>query len=178
LIDDYVKEEVYVREASVLGSTRMTPSSGAACASRWNFSTTRSPMRWRRSTYLKANPGAFEIAPMLAFQQVFLNPDRYGHRIDQDAASILDVLMTSPATDPARSAMPRCFLRNLCSKTSIGGHTLWRTATIIRRGRSLAEQDDNYQRLMTVPIADRARTGPLMIVLGRSPVRSIAEQPP
>jgi hypothetical protein len=67
------------------------------------------------STYLKANPGAFEIAPMLAFQQVFLNPDRYGHRIDQDAASILDVLMTSPATDPARSAMPRCFLRNLCS---------------------------------------------------------------
>jgi hypothetical protein len=45
-----------------------------------------------------------------------------------------------------------------------------------RRGRSLAEQDGNFQRLMTVP--DRARTGPLSIVLGDSPVRSIAEQSP
>ena len=59
---------------------------------------------------------------MLAFQQVFLNPDRHGDRIDQDAASILEVLLTSPATDPASlgdaSLLPADLA--LTSKSSIG----------------------------------------------------------
>lgn len=51
--------------------------------------------------YLSANSADFEIDPMHSFQQVLLNPERRGDRIDQDAASILEVLLTSASADPA-----------------------------------------------------------------------------
>jgi hypothetical protein len=51
--------------------------------------------------YLTANPAAFEIDPMLSFGQIFLNPERHGKGVEQDAAGILEVLLSQPAADPA-----------------------------------------------------------------------------
>ena len=127
LIDDYVKEEIYVREASVLGLDEDDTVIRRRLRLKMEFlndsvADALVPTDADLGTYLKANPGAFEIDPMLAFQQVFLNPDRHGDRIDQDAASILEVLLTSPATDPASlgdaSLLPAEL--TLTTKTSIG----------------------------------------------------------
>ena len=59
---------------------------------------------------------------MLAFQQVFLNPERHGDRIDQDAAAILEALRTNPATDPATQGDASLLPAELplTGKTSIG----------------------------------------------------------
>ena len=51
--------------------------------------------------YLKDNPDKFAIDPAYAFQQVLLSPDQHGDKIDQRAASVLDVLRTKLSIDPA-----------------------------------------------------------------------------
>ena len=40
--------------------------------------------------YLKSNLARFAIDPAIAFQQIYLNPERRGDKIDQDAAAILE----------------------------------------------------------------------------------------
>jgi hypothetical protein len=106
LIDDYVKEEIYYREAKKLGlDTDDTvvrrrlrlkmeylneAAAGALTASEAEL-----------KAYLKAHPEKFEIDPMMAFQQVFLNPQRRGDKIDADAGMILVSLKRNPQRDPA-----------------------------------------------------------------------------
>ena len=51
--------------------------------------------------YLNAHPAEFEVDPMIAFQQVFLNPERHGNKIDQDAASVLQDVRLLVSADPA-----------------------------------------------------------------------------
>lgn len=106
LIDDYVKEEIYYREAKKLGlDTDDTvvrrrlrlkmeylneAAAGALTASEAEL-----------KAYLKAHPEKFEIDPMMAFQQVFLNPQRRGDKIDADAGMILVSLKRNPQRVPA-----------------------------------------------------------------------------
>lgn len=127
LIDDYVKEEIYVREASALGLDKDDTVIRRRLRLKMEFlnevaADALAPTDAELEAYLQANAGAFEIDPMLAFQQVFLSPDRHGDKIDQDAASILEVLLTSPTTDPASlgdsSLLPTEL--SLTTKTSIG----------------------------------------------------------
>ena len=106
LIDDYVKEEVYYREAFALGLDKDDTVIRRRLRLKMEFLNDAvvealAPTDAELDAYLQGQAGAFEIEPMLAFQQVFLKPDRHGDRIDQDAASILEVLLTSPAIDPA-----------------------------------------------------------------------------
>ncbi len=127
LIDDYVKEEIYVREASALGLDKDDTVIRRRLRLKMEFlndaeTDALTPTEADLETYLKAHPGDFEIEPMMAFQQVFLNPDRHGDKIDQDAAAILEVLLTRPATDPTTlgdaSLLPAEL--PLTSKMSIG----------------------------------------------------------
>ena len=60
-----------------------------------------SPTDAELEAYLRANPRKFEIDPMIAFRQIYLNPVRRGGRLDQDAASILEVLLSGARTDPS-----------------------------------------------------------------------------
>jgi PPIC-type PPIASE domain len=106
LIDDYVKDEIYAREALVLGLDKddavirrrlrlkmesMNDSGVDAVA----------PTDADLEAYLKAHPDEFEIDQLVAFQQAFLNPQRHGSQIDRDAASIRDTLRASPSADLA-----------------------------------------------------------------------------
>ncbi|CAN7368072.1 peptidylprolyl isomerase [Mesorhizobium sp. LjNodule214] len=105
LVDDYVKEEINVREALALGldkddaviRRRLSLKMGFMNAS---FVDAQSPASGELDAYLKAHPTKFEIEPMLAFEQVFVNPDQHGDKTGQDAASILNTLTENPATDP------------------------------------------------------------------------------
>lgn len=106
LIDDYVKEEIYVREALALGLDKDDTVIRRRLRQKMEFLSDAAvdalaPTDAELDAYLKAHAGAFEIDPMLAFQQVFLNPDRHGGKIDPDAASVMEVLLARSATDPA-----------------------------------------------------------------------------
>lgn len=127
LIDDYVKEEIYVREAIALGLDEDDTVIRRRLRLKMEFFNdaaidAAAPTDAELEAYLKAHAGVFEVDPMMAFQQVFLSPDRHGDGIDQDAASILEVLLTRPVADPASlgdaSLLPPELA--LASKTSIG----------------------------------------------------------
>lgn len=105
LIDDYVKEEIFVREALALGldkddvvirrrlRLKMELLSSAESA-------TLAPTEAELEKYLKDNSARFEVDPTYAFAQVLLSQDRHGGKIEQDAASVLQVLRTTPSIDP------------------------------------------------------------------------------
>lgn len=106
LIDDYVKEEIYVREAIALGLDTDDTVIRRRLRLKMEFLTDTvadavAPSDAELETYLRAHAGAFQTDPMLAFEQVFLNPGRRGDRIDQDAGSILGVLLAKSSNDPA-----------------------------------------------------------------------------
>ena len=107
LIDDYVKEEIFVREALALGIDKDDTVIRRRLRSKMEFlidaaSEALTPTDAELNAYLKANPGKFEIDPVIAFQQIYLNPERRGDRIDQDAASILEALLSGATADPAK----------------------------------------------------------------------------
>jgi hypothetical protein len=111
LIDDYVKEEIYYREAKLLGLDTDDTIIRRRLRQKMEFLSDAAaelltPTDVELDAYLKAHPAQFEIEPMLAFQQVFLNPERHGDKIDQDAAAILEVLLTNVVADPATLGDP------------------------------------------------------------------------
>lgn len=105
LTDDYVTEEIYVREALALGLDKEDTVIRRRLRLKMEYLSdatidARAPTIAELEAYLKQHPADFEVDSMLAFQQVFLNPLRRRQTIDQDAASILHALLTEPATDP------------------------------------------------------------------------------
>ena len=106
LIDDYVKEEIYVREAIALGLDSDDTVIRRRLRLKMEFLTDTAanavaPSDAELEAYLKAHASAFQTDPMLAFEQVFLNPGRRGDKIGQDAASILKILLSKSSIDPA-----------------------------------------------------------------------------
>ncbi len=106
LIDDYVKEEIYVREALALGLDKDDTVIRRRLRLKMEFMNDSSvdtlvPTDADLDAYLKLHADEFAVEPMTAFLQVFLNPQQRGAKIDQDATSILDTLHANPAADPA-----------------------------------------------------------------------------
>jgi hypothetical protein len=104
LIDEEVKEEIYVREALALGLDKddtlirrrlrqkmeLLSEAGVDAAS---------PTEAELEAYLKSHAEAFAINPAISFRQVFLNPQRQGTGIDRTAEAILETLKVKPETD-------------------------------------------------------------------------------
>ncbi len=106
LIDDYVKEEILVREALALGLDKDDTVFRRRLRLKMEFlsdaeTEALSPTDAELKAYLQANPNGFEIDPTFSLRQVYLNPERRVGSIDQDAASILEVLLTNRSIDPA-----------------------------------------------------------------------------
>jgi len=105
LIDDYVKEEISVREAVALGLDKDDTVIRRRLRLKMEFLTnaeteTLTATDAELDKYLKDNTGKFEIQPAYAFEQVLLSPDRHGDKLGQDAASVLRVLRTKLTVDP------------------------------------------------------------------------------
>jgi hypothetical protein len=127
LIEDYVREEIYVREALALHLDEDDAVIRRRLRQKMEFlnaaeAEAASPSDDELDAYLKDNPRRFEIEPMLAFQQIFLSPERHGDKIEQDAGSILEVLRTNPDSDWAVLGDPTLLpaALPLTDKTSIG----------------------------------------------------------
>jgi hypothetical protein len=127
LIDDYVKEEIYFREALALGLDKNDTLIRRRLRQKMEFlidseAEGSTPTDAELEAYLRANPGKFEIDPMMALRQVYLSPEQRGEKIDQDASAILKILISGDPTDPAAlgdvTLLPSEL--SLMSKTAIG----------------------------------------------------------
>jgi hypothetical protein len=104
LIDEYVKEEIYYREARKIGLDIGDTVIRRRLRQKFEFLTAASvddltPTDADLETYLQAHLEDFETEAMLAFEQIFLNPQIRGERLAKDAASILETLLTGPVAD-------------------------------------------------------------------------------
>ncbi len=106
MIDDYVKEEVLVRQALELGLDRDDTVVRRRLRQKIEFLnaadavpvTVTDP---ELEAYLAANPAAFATDAKLAFEQVFLNPARHGDTMARDAVALLAELRSNDMADPA-----------------------------------------------------------------------------
>lgn len=127
LIDDYVKEEIYYREALALGLDKDDTVIRRRLRNKMEFLSQAEaegsvPTGPDLEAYLKANPRKFEIEPAFAFRQIYLSPDKRGTRAGKDAASLLAELLNDPALDPVTLGDSTLLPSELpvTSKTSIG----------------------------------------------------------
>ncbi|MBA7467940.1 hypothetical protein ES707_03178 [subsurface metagenome] len=127
LIDDYVKEEIFVREALNLGLDKDDTIIRRRLRSKMEFfndaaSSLPAPTNGELAEYLRANPGAFEVEPRFAFEQILLSADRHGDNIARDAAALLETLRRNASINPGElgDATMLPFKLELTGKTSIG----------------------------------------------------------
>jgi len=101
LIDEEVKEEIYVREALALGLDKDDTLIRRRLRQKMELfndagADALSPTDTELEAYLKSHPEAFAVDPAMSFQQIFLNPQRHAAAIEQTAESILNTLKTNP----------------------------------------------------------------------------------
>ncbi|WP_245497699.1 peptidyl-prolyl cis-trans isomerase [Rhizobium leguminosarum] len=105
LIDGYVKEEIDVQEALALGLDQGDAVIRRRLQQKIEFMTDAGtdavkPTDGELQSYLDAHPAKFKIAAQTGFQQIFLNSDQRGQRVDAEATSILAKLQADPALEP------------------------------------------------------------------------------
>lgn len=105
LIDEYVKEEILVREALALGLDKDDTVIRRRLRSKMEFlndaeSALPTPTEAELSEYLRLNAGKFVVEPRFAFEQIYLNPDRHAEKIDREIAALLETLRTRASIDP------------------------------------------------------------------------------
>jgi PPIC-type PPIASE domain len=104
LIDSYVKEEIYYREALKLGLDKGDTVIRRRLHQKMQFFTdtldqSATPTDEELVAYLESHAEKYNIEPQVAFVQVFFNPDRRGTSLDSDIADALHSLRDSPPAD-------------------------------------------------------------------------------
>ena len=106
LIDDYVKDEVYYREALKLGLEADDTVIRRRLRQKMEFlsdaaSETLNPTEAELAEYLNAHADRFAVEHAVAFRQIYFNPERRGDKASDDATNALEVLRSDPSLDPA-----------------------------------------------------------------------------
>lgn len=127
MIDDYVKEELYVRQALALGLDQDDTVIRRRLRQKMEFlgnaeAERMVPTDADLQTYLDTHPQSFEIEPQIALEQVFLSPERHARTIEADAAAMLAMLKSKPDIDISTFGDPTMLPPNLplSRLTSIG----------------------------------------------------------
>lgn len=118
LIDDYVKEEIYVREALRMGLDTDDAVIRKRLRLKMEFlaaaeAEATPPMEAQLQAYLDSHPDKFRKAPRVSFEQVYINPERHGPDASAAAKALLESLrrdanFAATAGDPTLlpAAMP------------------------------------------------------------------------
>ena len=106
LIDDYIKDEVYYREALKLGLEADDTVIRRRLRQKMEFlsdaaNETLNPTEAELAEYLNAHAEKFAVEPAVAFRQVYLNPERRGDKTNEDAKTALEALRSDASLDPA-----------------------------------------------------------------------------
>lgn len=104
MIDDYVKEELYVRQALALGLDQDDTVIRRRLRQKMEFlgnaeAESIVPTDAALQAYLDSHPQSFEIEPQIAVEQVFLSSERHADTLEADAAAMLATLESKPDTD-------------------------------------------------------------------------------
>jgi hypothetical protein len=94
LIRDYVRGEVYYREALALGLDRDDAPIRQRLRQKMEFisedvAAQAQPTEEQLRSYLKNHPDKFRVDQCFSFRQVYLNPDRHGNHVAHDAQQLL-----------------------------------------------------------------------------------------
>ena len=105
LVDDYVKEEIYVREAMALGLDEDDTVIRRRLRYKMEFlnaapAETVIPTDSELQAYMEANGQMFEIEPTIALRQIYLNPQVHGERTENVAGALLETLRGAAEIDP------------------------------------------------------------------------------
>jgi hypothetical protein len=105
LTDEYIKEEIYYREALALGLDKEDTLIRRRLRLRMELLSQIEaegfvPTEAELAEHLQANLSKFESEPMMALRQVYLNPERRGSTINQDIISLLAKLRDSETAEP------------------------------------------------------------------------------
>jgi hypothetical protein len=104
LIDEQVKEEIYVREALALGLDKDDTVIRRRLRQKMELlsdagADALSPTDAELEAYLKSHPEMFAVNLAVSFQQVFLNPQRHGSGIGLTVATVLATLNNNSEID-------------------------------------------------------------------------------
>jgi hypothetical protein len=102
LIRDYVREEVYSREATALGLDREDVIIRRRLQQKLEFMTEDvaaqlEPTEEQLRMYLKAHSDAFRVEQRFTFRQIYLNPELRRNNVARDAEQLLAKLQTADA---------------------------------------------------------------------------------
>lgn len=94
LIRDYIRGEVYYREALALGLDRDDAPIRQRLRQKMEFisedvAAQAQPTEEELRSYLKNHPDKFRVDQRFSFMQVYLNPDRHGNHVAHDAQQLL-----------------------------------------------------------------------------------------
>jgi parvulin-like peptidyl-prolyl cis-trans isomerase-like protein len=94
LIQDYIKEEIYYREAMTMGLDRDDTIIRRRLRQKMEFLADgmgyiKEPSEKDLQTYLQKHPEKFRVESRYTFSQVYLNPEQHKNSIQQDAAQLL-----------------------------------------------------------------------------------------
>jgi len=106
LIDDYVREEVYAREAIALGLDRDDVIIRRRLRQKMEFVADDIAAQGEASdedlrSFLDRHAASFRLPDRFTFQQVFLDPGRHGESMGEDAARLRAALEQRGDLDPA-----------------------------------------------------------------------------
>lgn len=106
LIDDYIKDEVYYREALKLGLEADDTVIRRRLRQKMEFlsdaaNATLNPTEAELAEYLNAHAEKFAVEPAVAFRQIYFNPERRGDKTKEDAKTALEALRSDSSLDPA-----------------------------------------------------------------------------
>jgi hypothetical protein len=101
LVEDYIKEEVWYREARVLGLDQDDTVIRRRLRQKMEFLSedfvaTDEPTEEELQTYLNQHPEQFRISSKISFTHVYLNADRRGDDVHQDAERLRLQLTENP----------------------------------------------------------------------------------
>ena len=104
MIDDYVKEELYVRQALELGLDKDDTVLRRRLRQKMEFlgnaeAESMAPADAELQAYLASHPERFEVEPQIAVEQLFLSAERHADTIEADSAAMLAMLKAKPDTD-------------------------------------------------------------------------------
>ena len=109
LIDNRIKEEILYREALALGLSQDDAVIRRRLAQKMEFLSEElldrgEPTEEELQTYLENHAEQFQEPARISFEQVYLNPERRGERIEQDAKALLVSLRERDGSVDVRQA--------------------------------------------------------------------------
>ncbi len=124
LIDDFVLEEVYYRQALAMGIDRGDTIIRRRLRQKMEFLTDDAaslvePSDEELATYLAENEDAFRESPVYTFRQVYFNPEKHGDNLQAHVARKLVVLRSGQTDVGDASLLPPSFDR--ASQQAIDG---------------------------------------------------------